>query len=154
MVTETRPRGGPALASIPCRSRSNFGGGRASRNFPYLPAHNERFAVKAAESGLAFTPIAGVNLDKILWMQEEHQVGNDNCVSRRTFKLQIAASPMRAHLNDQRCQKRSLNQLGWSVGNLIRFRDCALAYEGLQCCLDFVAFVCGRRNVFVASLRQ
>jgi hypothetical protein len=57
-------------------------------------------------------------------------------------------------LNDQRCQKRSLNQLGWSVGNLIRFRDCALAYEGLQCCLDFVAFVCGRRNVFVASLRQ
>ena len=30
-------------------------------------------------------------------MQEERQVGNDNCVSYRTLKLQIPESPMRAH---------------------------------------------------------
>ncbi len=30
-------------------------------------------------------------------MQEERQVMNDNCVSYRTLKLQIPASPMRAH---------------------------------------------------------
>jgi hypothetical protein len=30
-------------------------------------------------------------------VQEERQVMNDNCVSYRTLKLQIPASPMRAH---------------------------------------------------------
>ena len=30
-------------------------------------------------------------------MQEERQVGNDNCVSYRTLKLQIPESPMRPH---------------------------------------------------------
>lgn len=63
----------------------------------YLPAHNARFAVKAAESGSAFTPVPGVNLDEILCVQEERQVGNDNCVSFRTLKLQIPESPMRPH---------------------------------------------------------
>ena len=63
----------------------------------YLPAHNARFAVKAAESGSAFTPIPGVNLDEILCVQEERQVGNDNCVSFRTLKLQIPESPLRPH---------------------------------------------------------
>ena len=63
----------------------------------FLPAHNARFAVKAAESGSAFTPIPGVNLDEILCVQEERQVGNDNCVSFRTLKLQIPESPLRPH---------------------------------------------------------
>ena len=63
----------------------------------YLNAHNARFAVKAAESGSAFTPISGVNLDEILCVQEERQVGNDNCVSFRTLKLQIPPSPLRPH---------------------------------------------------------
>ena len=63
----------------------------------YLPAHNARFAVPAAQSGSAFTPIPGVNLDEILCVQEERQVGNDNCVSFRTLKLQIPPSPMRPH---------------------------------------------------------
>jgi hypothetical protein len=30
-------------------------------------------------------------------MQEERQVGTDNCVSYRTLKLQIPESPMRPH---------------------------------------------------------
>ena len=47
--------------------------------------------------GSAFIPIPGVDLDEILCVQEERQVGNDNCVSYRTLKLQIPPSPLRAH---------------------------------------------------------
>jgi len=63
----------------------------------YLPAHNARFAVAPAGEGSAFTPIPGVDLDEILCVQEERQVGHDNCVSYRTLKLQIPESPMRPH---------------------------------------------------------
>jgi transposase len=63
----------------------------------YLPEHNRRFAVAPAQPGSGFTLIAGVDLDEILCVQEERQVGNDNCVSFRKLKLQIPESPMRAH---------------------------------------------------------
>jgi transposase len=63
----------------------------------YLPQHNARFAVEPVGEGSAFTPIPGVDLDEILCVQEERQVGNDNCVSYRTLKLQIPESPMRPH---------------------------------------------------------
>ena len=63
----------------------------------YLPAHNARFAVDPSTEGSAFTPVSGVDLDDILCVQEERQVGNDNCVSFRTLKLQIPKSPMRPH---------------------------------------------------------
>jgi hypothetical protein len=63
----------------------------------YLPEHNARFAVDPAGEGSAFTPISGVALDEILCVEEERQVGQDNCVSYRTLKLQIPESPMRPH---------------------------------------------------------
>jgi transposase len=63
----------------------------------YLPAHNAHFSVLPAGEGSAFTPIPGVDLDEILCVQEERQVGNDNCVAYRTLKLQIPESPMRPH---------------------------------------------------------
>ena len=63
----------------------------------YLSAHNARFAVPPAGEGSAFTPIPGVDLDEILCVEEERQVGHDNCVSYRTLKLQIPESPMRPH---------------------------------------------------------
>jgi transposase len=63
----------------------------------YLPAHNARFAVDPAGEGSAFTPIPGVDLDEILCVEEERQVGQDNCVSYRTLKLQIPETPMRPH---------------------------------------------------------
>jgi transposase len=63
----------------------------------YLPEHNARFAVAPAGEGSAFTPIPGVDLGEILCVQEDRQVGNDNCVSYRTLKLQIPESPMRPH---------------------------------------------------------
>ena len=63
----------------------------------YLPEHNARFAVDPAGEGSAFTPIPGVDLDEILCVEEERQVGQDNCVSYRTLKLQIPESPLRPH---------------------------------------------------------
>ncbi len=63
----------------------------------YLPAHNARFAIPAAGEGSAFTLIPGVDLEEILCVKEERQVGHDNCVSYRTLKLQIPQSPMRPH---------------------------------------------------------
>ena len=63
----------------------------------YLPEHNARFAVEPTGEGSAFTAIPGVDLDEILCVHEERQVGNDNCVSFRTLKLQIPESPMRSH---------------------------------------------------------
>ena len=63
----------------------------------YLPAYNARFAVQPAEPGSAFVPIPGVDLDEILCVHEERQVGNDNCVSFNRLKLQIPESPLRPH---------------------------------------------------------
>ena len=56
----------------------------------YLPAHNARFAVLPAGEGSAFTPIPGVDLDEILCVEEERQVGHDNCVSYRTLNPRTA----------------------------------------------------------------
>lgn len=63
----------------------------------YIPAHNAQFAVKAEQGGSAFVAIPGVDLGEILCIQEERRVGNDNCVSFNRLKLQIPASPLRAH---------------------------------------------------------
>ena len=63
----------------------------------YIPAYNARFAVAPEQEGSAFVAIAGVDLGEILCVQEERQVGNDNCVSFNRLKLQIPASPLRAH---------------------------------------------------------
>ena len=63
----------------------------------YIPAHNARFAVKAEQEGSAFVAIPGVDLNEILCVQEDRQVGHDNCVSFNRLKLQIPESPLRAH---------------------------------------------------------
>jgi transposase len=63
----------------------------------YIPAHNARFAVKAEQDGSAFVAIPGIDLGEILCIQEERQVGNDNCVAFNRLKLQIPESPLRAH---------------------------------------------------------
>ena len=63
----------------------------------YIPAHNARFAVPAEQQGSAFTAIPGIDLSEILCVQEERQVGNDNCVSFKRMKLQIPESPLRPH---------------------------------------------------------
>ena len=72
----------------------------------YIPAHNVRFAVKAEQEGSAFIAIPAIELGEILCVQEERQVGNDNCVSFNRLKLQIPASPLRAHFVKARVKVR------------------------------------------------
>ena len=72
----------------------------------YIPAHNARFAVKAEQEGSAFIAVPGIDLGEILCVQEERQVGNDNCVSFNRLKLQIPASPLRPHFVKARVKVR------------------------------------------------
>ena len=72
----------------------------------YVPAHNARFAVAPEQAGSAFVAIPGVDLTEILCVQEERQVGNDNCVAFNRLKLPIPASPLRAHFVKARVKVR------------------------------------------------
>ena len=72
----------------------------------YIPAHNARFAVAAGQPGSAFVATPGVDLGEILCVQEERQVGNDNCVSFNRLKLQIPESPLRPHFVKARVKVR------------------------------------------------
>ena len=72
----------------------------------YLPAHNARFAVKAEQDGSAFVAIGGVDLNEILCIQEERQVGNDNTVMFHRLRLQIPPSPLRPHFVKARVKVR------------------------------------------------
>jgi hypothetical protein len=86
----------------------------------YLPQHNACFAVAPSGEGSAFTPIPGVDLDEILCVQEERQVGNDNCVSFQRLKLQIPESPMRRHfvkarVEGPRLSRRLARPLPWAA---------------------------------------
>jgi transposase InsO family protein len=62
----------------------------------YIPHHNTRFAVAAAEEGTAFVPFVGA-LDDILCVQEERVVGNDNTVRYAGCVLQIPEQRHRRH---------------------------------------------------------
>ena len=63
----------------------------------YWPRFNAAFGVEAAESGTAFVPLPDVELDDVLCLRETRTVGNDNCVSYRGARLQIAPQPHRIH---------------------------------------------------------
>jgi transposase len=62
----------------------------------YLPEHNARFAVPAAEPGSAFVPFVG-DLANILCCKHERVVGNDNCVRWGGLSLQIPEQRHRRH---------------------------------------------------------
>jgi transposase len=51
----------------------------------YLPDHNKRFAIPPEQHGSAFVPVAGVDLNEILCIQEDRKVGHDNCISFRAM---------------------------------------------------------------------
>ncbi len=72
----------------------------------YIPAHNARFALAAEQEGSAFVAIPGVDLVEILCLQEERDVGNDNCVRFKRLKLQIPASAARFHFVKARVKVR------------------------------------------------
>jgi len=61
----------------------------------YLIAHNAQFAVEPAETGTAFVPYTGGELDLIFSKHYERVVGNDNTVSFGKVKLQIERQTFR-----------------------------------------------------------
>ena len=63
----------------------------------YLPDHNRRFTVAAAEDGSAFVPAGDAAIEDILCHQEERTVGNDNTVRFEGRVLQIPESSWRHH---------------------------------------------------------
>ena len=63
----------------------------------FVPDHNARFAVPAAEPGSAFVPYVGRPLEDVLCVQEDRVVGADNCVSWHRRSLQIPPQPHRNH---------------------------------------------------------
>jgi hypothetical protein len=63
----------------------------------YLPAHNARVSLQAEQDGSAFAAIPGIDLNEILGVQEERQVGNHNTVTFHRQRPQIPPSPLRPH---------------------------------------------------------
>jgi Helix-turn-helix domain len=63
----------------------------------FVPDYNARFAVPAAEPGSAFVPYAGRPLEDVLCIQEDRQVGRDNCVQWRGRAWQIPPQAHRHH---------------------------------------------------------
>ena len=63
----------------------------------YCPEFNEEFTQPAKESGTAFVPWIGKNLDDILCERYERTVTADNCVSFEGLTLQIPADRHRCH---------------------------------------------------------
>lgn len=63
----------------------------------FIPDYNARFAREPAEPGSAFVPYVGRPLEDVLCVQEDRQVGRDNCVVWKRRTLQIPPQPHRHH---------------------------------------------------------
>ncbi len=72
----------------------------------YVARHNVLFAVRAEQDGSAFVAIPEVDLNEVLCIQEDRQVGNDNTVTFHRHRLQIPPSPLRAHFVKTRVRVR------------------------------------------------
>jgi len=68
----------------------------------YVGEHNRQFAVSAPQSGTAFVPYHGGELEKIFSSQEQRIVGNDNTVVLAKLRLQIP--PQRFRFSLARCR--------------------------------------------------
>lgn len=92
----------------------------------YLPEHNTRFAVPAAEEGSAFVPFVG-DLANILCAKHDRLVGNDNCVRFEGLTLQIPEQRHRRHFVRATVQVR-------------HYPDGRLAiFHGPRCLADYAA---------------
>jgi transposase len=81
----------------------------------FVPEHNRRFAVAAAEPGSAFVPFAG-SLAEVFCTQTERVVGNDNCVRHNGVSLQIPQQRHRHHF-----VKATVRVHGYADGRLAVF---------------------------------
>src|SRR3546814_13317606 len=68
----------------------------------YLPRHNAQFAVAPEMEASAFVAIPGFDIDNILCVQEDRQVGADNTVRYMGMILQIPYSHFRHHFDKLR----------------------------------------------------
>jgi transposase len=63
----------------------------------FMPDFNARFGVKPSEDGSAYIAYVGAALEDTLCLQEDRQVGRDNCVSWQGKSLQIPQQTHRHH---------------------------------------------------------
>lgn len=63
----------------------------------FMPDYNARFGVAPAEAGSAFVAYQGMPLAEVLCVQEDRQVGRDNCVRWQGRSLQIPPQAHRQH---------------------------------------------------------
>lgn len=63
----------------------------------FMPNYNSRFGVAPAEPGSAFVAYQGAPLAEVLCIQEDRQVGRDNCVRWHGMSLQIPPQAHRQH---------------------------------------------------------
>ena len=63
----------------------------------FVPDFNRRFTVPPIETGTAFVPLVGVDLELLLSVQHARTVQNDSTVLFRTRALQVPRLPDRAH---------------------------------------------------------
>lgn len=63
----------------------------------FMPDYNARFGVAPAEPGSAFVAYQGMPLAEVLCVQEDRQVGRDNCVHWQGKTLQIPPQAHRQH---------------------------------------------------------
>jgi len=61
----------------------------------YLPRHNQKFRVDPTQTGTAFVPLTGQDLDKIFSHQSERVIANDNTVTLGKLRLQIEQQTFR-----------------------------------------------------------
>jgi hypothetical protein len=64
----------------------------------YIAEFNRKFAVRPAQSGTAFVPIAHLNLERIFSVQHQRVVAKDNTVQFGNRVLQVPSSRFRATL--------------------------------------------------------
>jgi hypothetical protein len=81
----------------------------------YIQEFNGRFAVAAAQSGHAFLPVRGKNLDLIFSLQHERTVHQDNTVRIGPCILQIEKTPWHATLAGCRVTVYQHLDRTWSV---------------------------------------
>jgi len=79
----------------------------------YLVRHNAQFTVTPRESGTAFVPYHGSELDKIFSRQHERVVANDNTVSFGRLRLQIQRQTFRFSM--ARCRVLLCEHLDGSI---------------------------------------
>lgn len=81
----------------------------------FIPDYNRRFAVAPEHAGTAFVAVGSAVLGEILCVQEERQVGNDNCVSFNRLKLQLPESPLRSHFVKARVKVRQYHDASLAI---------------------------------------